>query len=382
MLALTPPAGSNPVGQASTITATVTDQEGRPLAGIPVTFSITTGPNAGATGTTDPADGRTDANGQVRFTYVGAGGPGTDTIVATARLASGVTIVAPGASVVWTVPTIALPLPPGPNLVGQAATITAIVTDTDGAPLVGIPVTFRITAGPDAAATGTTDPANGRTDAGGRVRFTYVGAGGPGTDTIVATARLAPGVTIAAPGASVVWTVPPTVVSLQRFGVHLHPTTLVLTFSTQMDAARARSLAEYHLVQVGPDHRTDTKDDRAIPIRSARYDAATETVTLRPIHRLPLRRTYMLTVLGMPPGGLTDTAGVFLDGAGTGRPGSDYVALIDRNSLGGDPERHKSGPGTGSGSAVKPRHKPSGDSTQHARKATPKGLESRPVGED
>jgi hypothetical protein len=172
----------------------------------------------------------------------------------------------------------------------------------------------------------------------------------------------------------------PRVVSLQRFGVHLHPTTLVLTFNTPMDAARAQSLAEYHLVRVGPDHRTGTKHDRAIPIRSARYDAATDTVTLRPIHRLPLRRTYMLTVLGTPPGGLTDTAGVFLDGAGTGRPGSDYVALINRKSLAGEPERHKSGPGTGSGSAVNPRHRPPGDSTRPAQKATTKGLEARSFG--
>jgi hypothetical protein len=119
---------------------------------------------------------------------------------------------------------------------------------------------------------------------------------------------------------------------------------------------------------------------RIIPIRSASYDAATETVTLRPVHRLPLRRTYMLTVLGTPPGGLTDTGGVFLDGAGTGRPGSDYVAVIDRKSLASEPERHKAGPGTGSGSAVEPRHKPPGDSTRPAQKTTTKGPEARSFG--
>jgi hypothetical protein len=261
-----------------------------------------------------------------------------------------------GAFEVRATATLALSGGPAAVPLGETATITATVTGADGTPLVGIPVTFRVLAGPNTGATGTTDPADGRTDASGRVRLTYAGAGGPGTDTIVATARLASGVTIAAPGASVVWTGPPTVVSLQRFGVHLHPTTLVLTFSTPMDAARAESLSNYRLVSAGPDHRPGTKDDRVIPIRSAIYDAPTETVTLRPIHRLPLRRTYMLTVLGTPPGGLTDTAGVFLDGAGTGRPGSDYVAVIDRKSLAGDPERHKAGPGTGSGSAVKPRH--------------------------
>jgi hypothetical protein len=88
----------------------------------------------------------------------------------------------------------------------------------------------------------------------------------------------------------------------------------------------------------------------------------------------------MLTVLGTPPGGLTDTHGVFLDGAGTGRPGSDYVAVINRESLAGEPVRHKAGPGTGSGSAVKPWHKSPGDSTRPAQKTTTKGLESRSFG--
>jgi hypothetical protein len=204
-------------------------------------------------------------------------------------------------------------------------------------------VTFHVLAGPNAGATGTTDPADDRTDAGGQVRFTYVGAGGAGTDTIVATARLASGVTIAAPAASVVWTVAPTVVSLRRFGIHRQPTTLVLTFSAPMDAARADSLAEYRLVWAGPDHRFGTRDDRIIPIRSARYDAASQAVRLRPIRRLPLRRTYRLTVVGTPPGGLTDTGGIFLDGAGTGRPGSDYVGAVNRKSL-VLPKRHPARP--------------------------------------
>jgi hypothetical protein len=47
-------------------------------------------------------------------------------------------------------------------------------------------------------------------------------------------------------------------------------------------------------------------------------------VTLKPAQRLPLHFAYQLTVVGTPPGGLTDAAGVFLDGAGNGRAGSDY----------------------------------------------------------
>jgi hypothetical protein len=38
--------------------------------------------------------------------------------------------------------------------------------------------------------------------------------------------------------------------------------------------------------------------------------------------------TGLLTVVGTPPGGLTNTSGIFLDGAGTGQPGSNYTATI------------------------------------------------------
>ena len=111
---------------------------------------------------------------------------------------------------------------------------------------------------------------------------------------------------------------PLTVVSLGRYGIHDEPTALVLTFNLPLDVARAESLANYRLVWAGPDNRIGTRDDRVIPIRSAQYDAASQTVTLRPRHRLPLRWTYRLTVIGTPPGGLTTTVGAYL--AARGRP--------------------------------------------------------------
>jgi type VI secretion system secreted protein VgrG len=124
------------------------------------------------------------------------------------------------------------------------------------------------------------------------------------------------------------WAGPPTVVNLKRFGVHLHPTTLVVTFSQPMDAARAASRTEYRLIGPGPDHKFGTKDDHRIPIRSARYNPATNSVLLRPVRRLPLHDKFQLTVKGTAPDGLTSTLGILLDGAKTGQPGSDYVARI------------------------------------------------------
>ena len=121
---------------------------------------------------------------------------------------------------------------------------------------------------------------------------------------------------------------PPVVVAVQRHGVHDQPTTFSVIFSQPMDSAAADNLADYHLVAISPDGRLKTGGDRAIRIRSVQYDAATLTVTIRPFHRLPLHRTYQLTILGTPTAGLKDTAGLFLDGAGTRQQGSNYVKVI------------------------------------------------------
>ncbi len=152
-------------------------------------------------------------------------------------------------------------------------------------------------------------------------------------------------VTIAAAGANNTVAVSltnedPTVVSLQRFGVHYYPTRLVLTFSEPMNATPADKLANYRLVWVEPDHRPGAKHERVIPIRSAKYDVAADTVALRPIYRLPLRRSFMLTVVGTLPGGLTTSSGFFLDGGGTGQIGSDFTAIVNRKSLAIETRRH------------------------------------------
>jgi len=78
-LALSPLTATNPVGTDHTVTATLTQTvEGTPtpVADATITFAISSGPNAGVTGSCVTA-----ANGKCTFTYTGSGGPGTDTIV-------------------------------------------------------------------------------------------------------------------------------------------------------------------------------------------------------------------------------------------------------------------------------------------------------------
>ena len=126
---------------------------------------------------------------------------------------------------------------------------------------------------------------------------------------------------------------PPVVLEVERHGFHHQPTTLVVTFSQPMDATRAGSTASYRLVWAGPDERIGTHEDRVIPIVSVTYDAALNAVALRPIRRLPLSRVFRLTIRGEPPSGLTDTAGLYLDGNRTLQQGSNYIERISGKLL-------------------------------------------------
>lgn len=81
-LSLTPSTATNPVGTTHAVTATLTDSSGSSVSGALIGFEVIAGPNAGASGTCSPADCRTDAAGVVTFTYLGAGGPGVDSIQA------------------------------------------------------------------------------------------------------------------------------------------------------------------------------------------------------------------------------------------------------------------------------------------------------------
>jgi hypothetical protein len=127
--------------------------------------------------------------------------------------------------------------------------------------------------------------------------------------------------------------IPPTA-TLQRFGFHAQPTKLVLTFNEPIDASSASNLANYRLVPSGPRGKVAA---RAKPIRlsAALYDEATHTVTLLPRTRLPLRNNYRLIVSGLPVGGVQDRAGVMLDGNRDGTPGDSMNVHFNRKLLAG-----------------------------------------------
>jgi hypothetical protein len=113
-------------------------------------------------------------------------------------------------------------------------------------------------------------------------------------------------------------TIAPTVESLLRFGIHSQPTTLAIRFSEPLDSPRALIPSIYQII--GPGRRP-------IRIRSVAYDAATNTVTIRPAQRLNLHARYQLRIVG---GALTDLAGNALAGA---NGAADYTASITRANL-------------------------------------------------
>ena len=116
----------------------------------------------------------------------------------------------------------------------------------------------------------------------------------------------------------------------------MQPTSLVLTFSSALDPTPAQNVNNYQIL---------TSQGVAIPVSSAVYDASALTVTLSPSQLLSLHQSYQLTVIGMPPSGLTSATGVPIDGAGNGTSGTNYVETFSGDILAGpSPELLRTNP--------------------------------------
>ena len=119
-------------------------------------------------------------------------------------------------------------------------------------------------------------------------------------------------------------TTPPRVVRLQRFGVRLQPTRIVLTFDEPMNPYFAQLTGNYVFRPVIRG-RVQTKPRQAIRVASAVYNSVAQTVTLTAAKRLNLNQVYQLTVNGSAPQALTNLSGVLLDGKGKGIAGTNLV---------------------------------------------------------
>jgi hypothetical protein len=143
-LTLAPATQTHPVGQAASVTATLSAC-GTPLTGATVDFAVPSGPNTGTTGS-GPAV--TDANGHASFTYTSAT-TGTDTVQAVVTNAVG-PIPSNTVNVVWqkrpTAITSTTALQPFAQ--GGVAALSSTLTDANsGTPLPGKNVTMALGSG-------------------------------------------------------------------------------------------------------------------------------------------------------------------------------------------------------------------------------------------
>ena len=149
-----------------------------------------------------------------------------------------------------------------------------------------------------------------------------------GTGTVDVTVTTPAGASATSPADQFTYTVvaAPTVMSLVRYGFHMQPTSLVLTFSAALNATSAQNINNYPIMN---------SSGVEIPVSSAVYDPTNLTVTLSPSELLSLHEFYQLTVIGTPPSGLTSATGVPIDGADNGTSGTNYVMTFCGNILAG-----------------------------------------------
>ena len=91
----------------------------------------------------------------------------------------------------------------------------------------------------------------------------------------------------------------PMVVNVQRFGIHHQPTQIVVTFNGTLDPAEAENINNYHVFTLGP----DGKFSRRVPIASAVYNPANNSVTLTAAHRYNVHHLSEIKVTNPCPGG-------------------------------------------------------------------------------
>jgi hypothetical protein len=125
----------------------------------------------------------------------------------------------------------------------------------------------------------------------------------------------------------------PTVVSLKRYGFHMHPTSLVLTFSSALDPTRAEDVNNYQIITMGGRGRNGDLVGHVTRVRAAIYDPANLTVTVYPSKRLDFHNIYRLTIDGGTSKGLMGATGVPLDSQGDGAPGRDEVMKLTWRNL-------------------------------------------------
>ena len=171
----------------------VRDQNGSPLAGTTVTFTVTAGG-----GTLSATTDTTDADGRALTTLTLGRQPGPNTVQATVDGVEPVTFTATGLAVARTLAKVSGDEQEGAAGGALAEPLVVRVQDQNGNPLAGVAVTFAVTAGGGSLSV-TTDT----TDTNGRAATTLVLGPDPGPNTVTATVAGLDPVTFSAVGSAI-----------------------------------------------------------------------------------------------------------------------------------------------------------------------------------
>ena len=114
---------------------------------------------------------------------------------------------------------------------------------------------------------------------------------------------------------------PVEVIKVTRLGIHHQLHQYVIQFSGPLNKASAENLAHYRIVVA---HRDGTLGTHPIPLKSAVYDPATDSVTLTPVHRMNIHYHYQLTITGV-----LDAEGDPIAGNG-GVVGAPYTTIVTK----------------------------------------------------
>ena len=196
---------------------------------------------------------------------------------------------------------------------GTILTATVVVTSPGNPPVVGT-VSFY-----DGTTLLGTEPVTGG------VATLNVGTLMPGSQTL--SASFTGSATSSTSGTELhVETDGPQVASVARYGYRYQPTILVVSFNGPITIASADNVSNYRIVGPG---------GHGIKVKSAMYDVGTNQVILKPARRLSIFHKYTLTIAGTTSSAVANPAGLLLDGAGTGRPGTNHVTSLTWRNLAG-----------------------------------------------
>src|SRR5262249_26857667 len=105
-------------------------------------------------------------------------------------------------------------------------------------------------------------------------------------------------------------------------------TQITVGFSGPVNASQADNPAIYRLVLPGAKGSFQARTAKTVKLRSAVYDASTNTVALALRKPLTLVKGVQLTIDGEAPSGLEDSQGRLIDGDRDGTAGSNATVVI------------------------------------------------------